>query len=359
MINKDLNILWLDLFEALTYSKKLKLLNIAGNNDIRSMFLRDAEIKQILTQEEFNKMALCLQDEYLNRFLKSYKEQNIECITFNDSRYPYMLKEISTPPLCLYCKGNLQLLNTTCVGIVGTRKPTDYGIIVTKQFAKELAEADVTVVSGLASGVDGIAHREAIDNNGKTIAVIAGGFNHIYPVSNFNLAKKIIENNLIISEYTPNTQPLSYYFPVRNRIIAGLSKGVVITEAGEKSGSMHTFNYAVEFNREVFAVPGKINSPMSKGTNAIIKSLQGTITLCADDILNALNIQKQKNEKNCVVQLDINAQIVLDYIMSEKKTYQQILDKVNISAKDLNAILIELEMSGLITKLANNSYIKS
>ena len=334
-------------------------INISGNNNIREIFLTNSDIKEVLTNEEFNKMSLCLHDEYLNRFINSYKKDNIECVTFVDERYPYLLKEISTPPLCLYCKGNLQLLNSLCVAIVGTRKPTDYGVIVTKQFAKGLADANVTIVSGLASGVDSIAHREALETDANTIAVIAGGFNHIYPATNHNLAKQIIENNLIISEYTPQTKPASYYFPVRNRIIAGLSKGVIITEAGEKSGSLHTFNYAVEFNREIFAIPGKINSPMSKGTNEIIKTLQGSIALSVDDVLTSLNIQKQKNEKNTTVQLDINEQIVLDYIMAEKKTFQQILDHTHLSAKDLNAILIELEMSGLIMKFANNSYIKS
>lgn len=355
----DLNILWLDLFEALTYTKKLKLLNISKDKNIREIFLNNLEIKEVLTQEEFNKMSLCLHDEFLNRFLTQYKQDNIECITYNDSRYPFLLKEIASPPLCLYCKGNIQLLNTTCVAIVGTRKPTEYGIITTKQFTKEFVYSDVTIVSGLASGVDSVAHREVLENNGKTIAVIAGGFNHIYPASNFNLFIQLTENNLVISEYNPNTQPLSYYFPVRNRIIAGLSKGVIITEAGEKSGAMHTFNYALDFNRDVFAVPGRINSPMSKGTNAIIKSLQGSIALSPEDVLTSLNIQKQKNEKISAVQLDINAQIVIDYIMAEKKTFQQILDFTHLSAKELNAVLIELEMSGLITKLANNSYIKS
>ena len=355
----DLNILWLDLFEALTYTKKLKLLNISKNKNLREIFLNNSEIKEVLSQEEFNKMSLCLHDEFLNRFLTQYKQENIECITFNDKRYPFLLKEIASPPLCLYCKGNIQLLNTTCIAIVGTRKPTEYGIITTKQYAKELAEADVTVVSGMASGVDSIAHREVIENHGKTIAVIAGGFNHIYPASNYNLFKQLTENNLVISEYCPNIKPLSYYFPVRNRIIAGLSKGVIITEAGEKSGALHTFNYALDFNREVFAVPGRINSPMSKGTNAIIKSLQGIVSLSPEDVLTSLNIQKQKNEKISAVQLDINAQIVIEYIMAEKKSFQQILDFTHLPAKELNAILIELEMSGLVTKLANNSYIKS
>ena len=355
----DLNILWLDLFETLTYTKKLKLLNISKDKNIRENFLTNLEVKETLTQEEFNKMSLCLHDEYLNRFLNNYKQNGVECITFNDKRYPFLLKEIVSPPLCLYCKGNIQLLNTTCVAIVGTRKPTEYGIIVTKQYAKELVEADITGVSGMASGIDSLAHREVMQNNGKTIAVIAGGFNHIYPASNYNLFKQLVENNLVISEYNPHTKPLSYYFPVRNRIIAGLSKGIVITEAGEKSGALHTFNYALDFNREVFAIPGRINSPMSKGTNAIIKSLQGIISLSPEDILTTLNIQKQKNEKISAVQLDINAQIVIDYIMAEKKSFQQILDFTHLPAKELNAILIELEMSGLITKLANNSYIKS
>ena len=224
---------------------------------------------------------------------------------------------------------------------------------------KGLIDADVTVVSGLASGVDSIAHREVLANNGKTIAVIAGGLKHIYPASNYNLAKQMVENNLIISEYSPDIKPQSYYFPVRNRIIAGLSKGIIITEASAKSGSLHTFNYAVEFNREVFAVPGRINSSMSDGTNAIIKSLQGSICLNIEDVLTSLNIQKQKNEKIYSVQLDINEQIVIDYIMTEKKSFQEILDFTKFSAKDLNAILIELEISGLVTKLANNSYIKS
>lgn len=355
----EINILWLDLFEFLTYSKKLKLVTLAYNQDIRKIFLSNQEIKTILTNEEINKMSLCLHDEYLNRFLQQYKQLNIETITFYDNRYPFMLKEINSPPLCLYCKGNIQLLNTTCVAVVGTRKPTEYGVVVTKQFAKELVEADVTLVSGLASGVDSITHKIALENNGKTIAVIAGGINHIYPATNANLAKQIAENNLIISENNPNVKPLAYFFPIRNRIIAGLSKGVLVTEAGEKSGSMHTYNYAVEFNREVFAVPGRINSPMSKGTNSIIKSLQGSITLSADDILTTLHIEKQKNEKKSAVQLDINQQIVLDYIQTEKKSFQEILEHTKLSAKDLNAMLLELEVTGLITKLANNSYIKS
>lgn len=353
------NIIWLDLFEFLTYTKKNKLLEIFGYGvDIRKEFLKNSNIKEILTNEEINKMALCLQDEFLNLKLKKYNEDNIQCITYFSEDYPFLLKEIASPPLCLYCKGNVQLLNTTCVGVVGTRKPTDYGLVVTKQYVKELTEVGVTIVSGMATGVDTIAHKETLANQGNTIAVLAGGFNHIYPASNRAMFNELTKSNLVITEHNPTVKPETYFFPVRNRIIAGLSKAVLLTEAGEKSGSLHTINYATEFNREIFAVPGKINSPMSKGTNSIIQNLQGCVTLSPQDILNFLHLTKEQN-KNVNTQLDITAQLILDFISVEKKTLQQIVDYTNMPVKELNSKLIEMEMEGLVVKLANNSYIKA
>ena len=356
----DKNILWLDLFDFLTYQKKNKLLNIVGRgNCLRKSFLNISKIREIISNEEFDKMALCLHDEYLEIQLNKYLAKGIQCVTFYNENYPYLLREIASPPFCLYCKGNLQLLNTLCVAIVGSRKPSEYGIVVTKQYSKDLSEEGITIVSGMATGVDCIAHKQAIEGNGQTIAVLAGGFDHIYPITNIQLFNVLVKDNLVISEYRPDVKPEIYYFPVRNRIIAGLSKAVLITEAGEKSGALHTINYAIEFNREIFAVPGRINSPLSKGTNNLIQQYQGCITLSPKDILTFLNIKKEKNNKNLGVQLDINAQIVLDYIVTEKKTFQQIADFTKLPAKELNSILLELEMSGIVTKLPNNSYIMS
>ena len=360
MTNYKLNILWLDLFEFLTYSKKVKLISLIDKNkDIRQEIMSNPQIKEILTNEEFSKMALCLHDEYLNIRLKKYEQSNIKTITINDKEYPYMLKEISSPPLCLYCLGNLQLLNTFCLAVVGTRKPTEYGLVTTKQYVKELVDANITIVSGMASGVDTIAHKQAMTENGNTIAVLGGGFNYIYPACNSALFREITKNNLVISEFAPEIKPQTYYFPIRNRIIAGLSRGVLVTEAGEKSGALHTINYATEFNREIFAVPGRVNAEMSKGTNAIIQSLQGSITLSPQDILATFNIKNEKNQKNLGVQLDINAQIVLDYIQTEKKSFQEIADYTHIATKELNSILLELEMLDLVVKLPNNSFIKA
>ena len=354
----DKNILWLDMFENLSYGKKTKLLNISKGENLRAIFLQNQQCKDVLTSQEYNKMALCLSDEFFNRQIQEYVNDKVELVTFNNANFPYILKEISTPPLCLYCKGDLSLLNTFCFGVVGTRKPTDYGIQVTKQYCKEMSLAGVTIVSGLATGIDSVAHKTALENQGKTIAVLAGGFNHIYPATNYNLANTLMEDHLLISEYPPNTQPLSYYFPVRNRIIAGLSRGVLVPEMGEKSGSMHTINYALEFNRDIFVVPGKINSPMSKGSNALIKNLQGCITTSPDDIIETYHLKNEANIKT-TKQLDFNAQMILDYIQSEKHTFQEILEHTKLNANELNTILMTLEIEGMLIKLANNSYIMS
>lgn len=352
----DKNILWLDLFDFLSYGKKVKLLQtINKGENLREKFLNNPRIKEILASEEYNVLALSLNDEFLNRHLQAYSD--IEILTFNNPNYPYVLKEIATPPLCLYCKGDVSLLNSFCFGVVGTRKPTDYGIQVTKQYCKQLAQAGLTIVSGLATGIDGVAHQTALESSGKTIAVLAGGLNHIYPATNIKLANELAKNHLLISEYPPNTKPLSYYFPIRNRIIAGLSKGILIPEMGEKSGSMHTVNYAIEFNRDIFVVPGKINSPMSKGANMLIKSMQGCITTSPEDIFEAYHLNQDKKSDNKFQQLDINAQLVLSFIESDKHTYQEILEHTQLSAIELNTILISLEIEGMLIKLPNNSYI--
>ncbi len=356
----DKNIIWLDLFNFLTYQKKVKILDIfEKHKDIKKTFLSNPKIHEILTETEINKISNMLSDVTLDKKIDEFNNNGIEMITIHDNRYPYILREISSPPLCLYCKGNVQLLNTYCIGVVGSRKPTDYGIVTTKQYVKELVEAGVTIVSGMALGIDTIAHKTALDEQGKTIAVLGGGLYHIYPVSNFALSKELSQDNLIISENTPDTPPLSFYFPIRNRIIAGLSRALIVTEAGEKSGTLNTAKFAGDFNREVFAIPGKINSPLSKGTNKLIKNLEATITLLPEDVLNSLNLKKEKNNKNPTRQLDIKEQFVINYIQTEKKTFQEIADYTELTARELNTILLNLEMEGLIIKLANNSYIMS
>lgn len=358
MTIQDKNVIWLDLFEFLTYQKKVKLLNIFPKyEDIKQSFLSNQQAREILSDLEFNKMSAMLSYDILEKQIEKFTNDGIKMITIFSDEYPAILREISSPPLCLYCLGNTQLLNSYCIAIVGSRKHSDYGMLTTKQYAKEFANNDITIVSGMAIGIDTIAHKTALEENGNTIAVLAGGLYHIYPAVNIKLAREIQKNNLIITESSPATAPLNYLFPIRNRIIAGLSRAVVLPEANLKSGSMHTANFAFEFNREVFAIPGKINSVFSSGTNKLIKDNKANITLSPDDVFDVLNLTKKEKVENNDIQLDINAQIILNYIKTDKKSFQEIAEYTKISIKDLNALLTELEMTGMVIKLANNSYI--
>ncbi|WP_339145797.1 MULTISPECIES: DNA-processing protein DprA [unclassified Sutcliffiella] len=223
-----------------------------------------------------------------------YKEQNIQLITIFDHEYPSLLKEIYDPPLVLYLKGNQHLLNTRKLGVVGARNMSSYGREALGSLIPPLIRENFTIVSGLAKGVDIHAHCLAMKMKGNTIAVLGSGIFNIYPKEHKELAYSISQHHLLLSEYPPYTAPTKWNFPMRNRIISGLSEGVIVVEAKEKSGSLITADQAMDQGREVFAVPGSILSETSKGTNSLIK--QGA-KLVADtnDILEELNGFKSVN----------------------------------------------------------------
>lgn len=213
---------------------------------------------------------------------------NIEEIKINDIKYPEQLKNIYEPPKRLYVLGNIEILHNTSIAIIGSRKFTEYGKNVALKLAKELSEKGIVIVSGLAKGIDSYAHIGTLNNKGKTIAVLGSGIKEIYPKENIELAKMIIRNGgCIISEYSPDTKPDKMNFPKRNRIISGLSKGVVIVEATEKSGALITADYALEQGRDVFAIPGDIFNKNYVGTNKLIQDGAKLIT-SYDDILNEI-----------------------------------------------------------------------
>lgn len=208
----------------------------------------------------------------VEELLNQYRYNQIHAIPFFDPLYPPFLKEIYQPPWVLYAKGDVSLLHSKKkLAIVGSRLATTYSTKVIKQLIKELVEEKITVVSGLAHGVDSIAHKLTIENGGKTIGVIAGGLFHIYPKENRELAGEMMKHHLVLSEYPPLTKPLKWQFPMRNRIISGLSNGTLVVEAKKKSGSLITANFAVNEGRDVFAVPGNIFSPYSDGPNELIQ----------------------------------------------------------------------------------------
>ena len=359
---RDKNLLWLDCFDFMTYSKKTALLKAYGQDvDLREKLSKEMipALQDILSKEELAKLNACKDEDFLNLKLKSYQDKGVVVITIYSTQYPALLREIDNPPYVLYCKGNLDLLSTRCIAVVGTRRPSDYGKVVTKNYAKELAQAGLTIVSGLAHGVDTIAHEEAIAVGGKTIAVLAGGFDHIYPTSNFGLSETIAKEHLLVCENRPEVAPMNYMFPIRNRVLAGISEAVLITEAQENSGSLHTKNYAVDYGRDLYVVPGKITSLESKGCNKILKEMQGSITLDPSDILEEMKIIKQENTGKDNFQLDFNESNILRYTMSEKKSYQDLMDYTGLAPQQLNAILLSLQIRGLIEKLPGNFYLSN
>lgn len=260
-------------------------LNIAWESELNEF--HKAGLNQS-TIEQIRKQRPRIDPDYE---MERLEKEKINIITIQDESYPKLLKEIYAPPAILYIRGNFEPNDESSLGVVGTRNFSDYGKHITPIITSELSRSGLTIVSGLAIGIDTIAHKTAIENNGRTIAVLGSGIDtkSIYPTINRYLAERIIEQGAIISEFPINTNPLPQNFPQRNRIISGLSLGVLVIEAQEKSGSMITARNALEQNREVFAVPGNIISNNSSGPNSLIKMGAKLVTK-AKDILEELNL---------------------------------------------------------------------
>ena len=207
----------------------------------------------------------------INKYEQYIIKNKIQLINITDENYPKLLKEIYDPPITLFCKGDISLLDQEASSIVGCRDSTSYGNLMSKEISYNLAKENILIVSGLAKGIDANAHSGALLANGKTIAVLGCGVDIPYPVENIEIYKEILKKGLIISEYIVGTKPEARNFPARNRIISGLSKGVLVVEATQKSGSMITVDFALEQGRNVYAIPGNINSQNSSGTNELIK----------------------------------------------------------------------------------------
>ncbi|OIN83283.1 DNA-processing protein DprA [Francisella sp. TX07-6608] len=297
--------------------------------------------------------------EYLDKVSKwlDSSDKN-QIITYLDNRYPSDLKQISNPPFILYCSGNSDLLNSQQLAIVGARNHSSYGKNVTAKLCADLKGSKLTIISGLTYGIDTLAHKYAIDNNLSTIAVVGTGVDVVYPSSNRELYNKIINTNgLIISEFPLGTGPLRYNFPQRNRIISGLSKGVVVVDAASKSGSLITAELALEQNKEVFAIPGSIFSTTSQGCNQLIK--QGAKLVCnVNDILEEINIASNTtqtsstdNQVNKIISLNESERIILGSIDRELTTIDKIIIKSKLPYNQVTSILFELELKSLIESI--------
>jgi DNA processing protein len=288
------------------------------------------------------------------------RQAGIQVITLQDDDYPANLAAIDAPPPLLYVRGALHPNDTWAVAVVGTRRATPYGREVAHSLARDLAAAGVTVVSGLALGIDAIAHKAALEAHGRTIAVLGSGVDQIYPSENRGLAQAITGCGALVSEYPYGTRPDANNFPPRNRIISGLSKGVVIVEAGERSGALITARFAGEQGRDVFAVPGSILHPGSAGCNALIQ--QGaTVLLSVNDVLDQLNLTHvvAQQAAHAAIEADPDERRLLEFLSREPCHVDDLVRASAMPAPQVAGLLTVMELKGLVRQVGTMSYVRN
>ncbi|UCC39534.1 MAG: DNA-processing protein DprA [Candidatus Aminicenantes bacterium] len=288
------------------------------------------------------------------REIEKLKQKEFSILTLEHKDYPEYLREIFDPPFVLYCAGKVEALKGPAVSIVGARKPSPYGRAVAERIAHDLASRGIIIVSGMARGVDSIAHWGAI-RGGKTVAVLGSGLEYIYPKENRKLFEKITEKGAVVSEFPRNSPPLSFHFPIRNRIIAGLSLAIVVVEAAQRSGSLISARLALEQNREVMAVPGNVTSELSQGTNWLIKTGAKPVE-CWEDVVEELpsplkeQLLSQKNgNKEVSPSLNSSERKIFELLSPDSLTHiDEIVEQSDLSVSEVLSLLLGLEIKELV-----------
>lgn len=357
-------LLWLSRVEGVGFKRASLLLEHFGSAEA-VWRASPSEIRQVrgLSEKLIQTLISSRDEDTLNEWIIELEEKQIDFYSFRHPRYPRLLLEIYNPPVGIYVKGTLPDDGLDTVAIIGARKCSRYGASVAYRIAKDLARANIVVVSGMARGIDSMAHKGILDGGGRTIAVLGCGVDICYPAENLALMEQIAENGCVISEYPPGTPAIPKNFPFRNRIISGLSQIVVVVEAGKKSGTLITADLALESGRDVFVVPGNVTSALSEGTNDLIK--QGCpIVTEGNDILFELGIAFQEKERKSFCK-----KAGQSLTPEEERVYGMITDgtpvaaeticrKLHMDIQEIQYILSLLELSGLIQKVPQAGYIR-
>jgi DNA processing protein len=307
---------------------------------------------------------LTLMLELADREIELSRMHGFGILALGDERYSFMLASIPDPPPVLYYKGDTSLLSTPCLAIVGTRHPTPYGLDITQRIGRDISRSDLTIVSGLAVGIDATAHQSAIDETGKTIAILGCGLDQRYPSSNLELRSKIENKGLVLTEFPWGTEPKPKHFPRRNRIISGLSLGVLLVEARERSGALFTIGYALDQGRDVFAIPGRINSPASRGVLRLIQ--QGAIpVMSVEDILQHLPQYAISNRVKPIETIKNNDPPegmetryfpIWKLMSSEPVSVDDLIAFSGLAAPEIHSALLHFELEGWVTQLPGKRY---
>jgi DNA processing protein len=304
------------------------------------------------------RIAQARQQVDLEKVWAKIESQGIKILTWKDEAYPGRLKEIEQPPPVLYIRGNYLPDDLYAVAIVGTRRVTPYGRQITEELSSYLATNGITVISGLARGVDAIAHQTALKASGRTIGVLGSGVDKIYPPEHRQLAERMMESGAIMSDYAPGTPPDASNFPPRNRIISGLSLAVVVIEAGETSGALITAEFAAEQGREIFAVPGSILAPQSKGTNKLIQ--KGALPLLSvNDLMQALNLTRMGEHKAArkIIPADETEARLMNVLGAEPLHVDEIRNQTELPIEKVSATLALMELKGMVRQVGGMNYV--
>jgi len=348
--------IWFANLKGITTRKKVELLRIF--NDPAEIYRADAiELARtgILNRDNITSILSSEYRDTVDGTIEEIYKNHMDVVTLTSSNYPELLKNICDPPVCLYVKGKLRA-DELSVAVVGSRRASGYGITVAKKISGELALCNICIVSGMARGIDTAAHMGALSVKGRTIAVLGCGLDRVYPPENKKMMEQIIEYGAVISEYPPGAEPAPHHFPVRNRIVSGMSVGVLVVEAGERSGSLITAQLALEQGRDVYALPGNVISVNSKGTNKLIQDGAKLVT-SVQDILDELHwyecfgmksVLDFESERKSKLNIDTDEKSVIELLSLESLHIDEIQKKLSISMPLLHSILLSLEMKGLI-----------
>jgi DNA processing protein len=318
-----------------------------------------SELRRVLDERSVASLVKTRESLSPDTEMERIARLGMRVLTLGDSDYPSLLREIPAPPPVLYLRGEVLPADAVAVAIVGTRRHTTYGREVATRLATELAEAGITVVSGLARGIDGFAHTAALRAGGRTFAVLGSGVNVIYPPEHRNLADQIAGQGALISDYPPDRKPDAVNFPARNRIISGLTLGTVVVEAPARSGALITTDFAADQGRDVFVVPGSILSAASAGCNRLLRDGARPVT-CAADILEDLNLG-QRQEQTAIQQglpMDDDERRILALLGGDAQHIDEIIAAANMSVAHGAALLLTLELKGLVRNLGAQHYIR-
>jgi DNA processing protein len=339
-------------FDSLTKASIRELLSIEGIQ---------RNLAEQVHSSLHNSSLLAKIEESVDLSAEQCERDGIRFVTIEDDDYPSPLRRIYDPPMYLFMKGSYEDADLRSLAIVGTRQPSDYGRQATVQFADALAEAGVTIVSGLALGIDTIAHHRAVESGGRTLAVLGSGVNVIYPFTNKKLAQSIIEQGCLISEFLPSAKPDAMNFPKRNRLISGLSLGTLVIEAGARSGATLTAKFAFDQSKDVFAVPGNIYSSKSEGTNDLVKNNIAALVTRVEDIYTTLDMLQpgETRKPEPAPQLTMEEGRIMEALSLEPSQIDTISLEVDLPTSEVLIQLLQLEFKGLVRQLPGMHFVLS